>query len=547
MELIPIKSTIFARVIAAVVAVGIALLTAGCREDDGSGYIFKYDISANPQTLDPQMANDPNAETIIRNVYMGLLCANADGSLSAGCAEDWYVSDDGLVYKFRLRQDIFWIDSDDFERQCTAEDFVYGFWRLFIPETKAPRAEEYFCIKNAERVNKGAVKDKSQLGVKATGEFELEITLETPNPRFALLLSEPPAMPCNEEFFLESQGRYGLDAECTPSNGAFYVKSWNYDPYTITDNNNLILRRNNKNSAAKRVYPGGLNFFIEDESDFVSDFITGTTSCIAVTDEGAAQISGEFNVERFSNITTGLIFNRSFELFKNEDFLRAMSLLANREAIGKALAHFDTASDIVPAQVSMLDKGYRELVGTAGERDYNAAEAKRCLENALPLLDRELFIGARILVPDSTAADAVSFVMQEWQGKLGFYCVVEVAEGAEYRRRLESGDFELAVVDLSGSYNSPAAYLSAFRRGDPVNYGGFFDIELEQLMERAEVAADLSESAELYFKAEQLVLERVGFVPLYYKNEYFYTDPDTADIIYNPFSKTVDFSAAKRF
>ncbi|MBS7369169.1 MAG: hypothetical protein KIG62_03345, partial [Oscillospiraceae bacterium] len=61
MELIPIKSTIFARVIAAVVAVGIALLTAGCREDDGSGYIFKYDISANPQTLDPQMANDPNA------------------------------------------------------------------------------------------------------------------------------------------------------------------------------------------------------------------------------------------------------------------------------------------------------------------------------------------------------------------------------------------------------------------------------------------------------------------------------------------------------
>ncbi|MBS7368879.1 MAG: hypothetical protein KIG62_01830, partial [Oscillospiraceae bacterium] len=141
----------------------------------------------------------------------------------------------------------------------------------------------------------------------------------------------------------------------------------------------------------------------------------------------------------------------------------------------------------------------------------------------------------------------VSFVMQEWQGKLGFYCVVEVAEGAEYKKRLESGDFELAVVDLSGSYNSPAAYLSAFRRGDLANYGGFFDNELEQLMERAEVAADLSESAELYFKAEQLVLERVGFVPLYYKNEYFYTDPDTADIIYNPFSKTVDFSAAKRF
>ena len=53
------------RALAAVIAAGAALCTAGCRNDDGSGYIFKYTITANPGTLDPQIANDPNAEVII--------------------------------------------------------------------------------------------------------------------------------------------------------------------------------------------------------------------------------------------------------------------------------------------------------------------------------------------------------------------------------------------------------------------------------------------------------------------------------------------------
>lgn len=545
--MIIIRTGIFSRIAAAVLSAVLLIVMTGCSDDDGSGYVFKYDISANPGTLDPQIANDPNAETIIRNVFMGLLVSNSDGSLSAGCAEDWYVSDDGLIYTFRLRQDIYWIDSADFEQQVTAEDFVFGFQRLFLPETKAPRAEEYFCIKNSQPIYRGMLKDVEQLGVKALNTFELEITLDTPNPRFPSLLSEPPAMPCSREFFLKSQGRYGLDAECTPSNGAFYVKSWDYSPYAITDVNNLILRSNKKNSAVTNVFPSGLNFFIEEDSDFVADFVGGTTSCIAVTDEAAAEISGDYNVQRFSNITTGLIFNRKFELFKNEDFRLALAHLTDREQIAKALPHFETANAVVPAEVSMLEKSYRSLAGEISLPQYDEQLSRRYFEAAADSINRDKFIGARIIVPDNYAADAVSFLMQAWQREYGFYCVVEVLSEAQYRSRLESGDFELAVIDLSGSYNSPAAYLESFCRSDPKNYGAFSDSEFQKLMSQAEKAVDLSESAALYSEAEQLLLSRAGFVPLYYKNEYFFSSADTADIIYNPFSKTVYFGLAKRF
>lgn len=539
-----IKDTI-RRALAAVLAAGLAICTAGCREDDGSGYIFKYTITANPGTLDPQIANDPNAEVVICNVYMGLLTANADGSLSEGAAEDYDVSDDGLVYTFRLRQDVYWYGSDNFEQQCTAADFVNGFRRLFLPETRAPRAEEYYCIKNAKPINIGAVADASILGVKALSDFVLEITLEQPDPRFPQLLTEAPAMPCNEEFFQRSQGRYGLTADCTPSNGAFYVKSWTYSKYAITDTNNLILRRNAKNSAARQVFPSGLNFFIEDDDSAVSDFLAGTTSCIAVTDEQTSQIDGEYPRQEFADITTGLIFNKKYAPFADKEFRMALALLADREKIAQT-SSFAAARAVVPAQVSMLDKSYRELA-EASAPDYDVTRAQALYQQALPSLDKDLFEGARIIVRDESAAQAVSWLMQEWQREFGFYCVVETLSDSEYRARLLSGDFEAAVIDLSGGYNSPEAYLEAFSRKNAANYGGYADPQFEALLSSAQTALGLADSAEIYAQAEQLLLDSAAFVPLYYKNEYFYTAKDCADIVYNPFTKRVDFSQAKKF
>ena len=516
---------------------------SGCSSDDGLDRVFKYDISANPETLDPQIADEPNSDVIIQNLFMGLMKENSDGSISGGVAKDYVVSDDGLTYDFKLRQDIYWIDGDEFEVQCTADDFVFGFHRLFAPETRSPRAEEYFCIKNSELLNSGKLTDFSMLGVKATGKFELRITLEYPNSRFPALLAEPPAMPCNEEFFLKSQGKYGLSAECTPSNGAFYLKTWTYDPYAITDTNNLILGRNYKNAEAYEICPSGLNFFIEDEENFITDFLNGEVLCISATNDEKGLIKGNFGCEEYNNITCGLIFNRKFQLFANSDFCKALSLLADRDAIISAIPEFDIAGGVVPEQV----KGYRDIVGDCDVAEYNAEKAREYFEKAEPKLDNSLFSGARIIVPDSTAQTAVSYIMQEWQREFGFYCVVEVLDSYEYQSRLKSGDYEIAVIELSGDYDSPMAYLEQFRKGNSKNYGSFSNSEFEELIKSADDAVEAEEASEICFRAEQLLIDKCGFLPLYYKNVYFFTAEDCTEIVYNPFSETIDFTLAKRF
>lgn len=516
---------------------------SGCKSEPKADKIFKYDILSNPGTLDPQQANDSISNTIIENIYLGLLTVDGEGAVSEGVASEYSVSEDGLVYNFKLREDIFWVSNDNFEKQCIAEDFVYGFKRLFLPVTGSARAADYYCIKNSKEFHNG---ESDELpAVRALGDFELEITLAYPNPRFAAMLAEPPAMPCCEEFFLKSQGKYGLSANCTASNGAFYVRRWNYDPHATTEGvNYLVLNRNAKNAETLGVAPSGLNFFIT-KGGLYSDFVGGTTHCLAVSDSEKQPSRKDFNVDEFCNTTCGLVFNNEFQLFKTTDFRRALSCLADQSTISAAISNLETAKGIVPERVTVAGDNYRETTGGCELLGYDPQKAREFYQSAKPLLDTSLFTSSRVIVCSDSAKTAVSYILQEWQREFGFYCIVETLSEKEFKDRLQSGDYEIAAVELSGKYNSPSAFLEQFCAGSTENYGRFEDGEFEKLLNSANEAADPSKSAELFHEAEQRLIDTAAFVPLFYKNEYFFTVKKSEGIVYNPFSKTINFMKAK--
>ena len=198
--------------------------------------------------------------------------------------------------------------------------------------------------------------------------------------------------------------------------------------------------------------------------------------------------------------------------------------------------------------VTLLDKPYREFAGDKLTPDYSVEKSQEYYQNALPRLDTSLFSGARIIMRENETASAMlSVIMQEWQREFGFYCVVEELSEADFSARLSSGDYEIAVQELSGSVNSPGAYLQAFTTDGAGNYSGYHSADSDGLIKAAQRAADLADSAKLYAKAEQSIINGAAFIPLYYKNEYFCINKDFADIYYDPFNKTVDFTNAKAF
>lgn len=524
----------------------LAISLSSCREDDGAGYIFSMDIAENPDTLDPQIAGDYSSLLIISNMYVGLLTEQNDGTIGEGVAESYEVSEDGLVYTFELKNTYYWVDNDEFEAPCTANDFVFAFQRLFNPQTQAPKAADFFIIKNSKAINQGLITDFSKLGVYADGDYRLIIKLETPNPALPQLLTTAAALPCNEEFFYKSQGKYGLRSETTAANGAFYISQWQYDQWG--ENNNIILRRNDKYTENATVYPYGLNFLIDDGVAF-DNFKNGSTDSYAASGAEAEQLlQGKFKSEKYVNSTIGFMFNLKEEPFSNEAFRLALMYATDRELFAQSLDGYDTASAIIPPEVKILNQNYRETADGEIAPAYSLSKAQSLMKTALQELDRDYLNSLTLIVPDDVEIkENISYILQQWQKDLGFFCKVEALSDAQLESRIKSGDYSFAITKLGSDYNSPKAFLSRFLTGNSQNYTGFKSAEFKELLDGAEQADSLSESAELYRKAEAEVLSKAVFIPLFYRSEYFFYNMDCADISYNPFSGIVIYKDAKEF
>lgn len=78
-------------------------------------------VSAEITTLDTTQATDRNTFTVIEQIFEGLYRFNAEDELElALAAEPAIISEDGLTYTFKLREDAKWSNGTP----VTANDFV---------------------------------------------------------------------------------------------------------------------------------------------------------------------------------------------------------------------------------------------------------------------------------------------------------------------------------------------------------------------------------------------------------------------------------------
>lgn len=519
-----------------------AVLSA-CKEDDGSGYIFKMNIENNPQNLDPQMATDKESILIISNMMQGLVKEQPSGAIVPAAAESFEMSDDGLVYTFHLHRDSVWSSLAEFSEPVTADDFLYAFQRIFDPATKSPYMEDYAIIKNGNEVFRG-IKSMDELGVKAPDDYTLEITLNYPYYDFLTLLSKTAAMPCSRSFFELSKGRYGVAAETAASNGAFYLKEWNFDPYW--NNNYIIMRRNSAYSEKNQVYPYGLNFFIKGSTDSdLTDFSAGTIQC-CVTDEYDEKLFSENNVCSASSKTVGLAFNAGSQYFGSERIRSALAASVNRESYAPSLpANLTEAYGIIPRSVTVQGKNYRDLMPDKMISVYNT-EFAGLWTNALKSAGIEAVDNVKITVSEKfSGTDMIYELTDRWRSDLMFYCGVEIVSENEYNEKLENGEYDIALIELGAEQNSAYEFLSNMTK-NPC-FKGYMNTDFMSDLAASASAVSLSSGAELLNNAEKAVIDDCMFVPLCYENEYLVYSSDAADIAYYPFTGVVSFEKAKYF
>jgi len=148
---------------------------------------INMNLGTEPPTLDPNLATDTTSVQAVELLWLGLTDFD-DNDLSTipEIATEWSASDDGLVWTFKMRNDVQWVHYDpaaktvEVKGPVTANDIVYSVKRCIDPATASDYAYVDYIIKNAQAVNTGESTDLDSIGVRAVDDYTVEFTLEQP-------------------------------------------------------------------------------------------------------------------------------------------------------------------------------------------------------------------------------------------------------------------------------------------------------------------------------------------------------------------------------
>ena len=123
----------------------IAFLFTGGVDEERADLVFAS--SSEHNNLDPQQLSWSHDIRIVENLFEPLVKIKIpELTPEPGVAESWTVSEDGLVYTFKLRSDAKWSNGDPVK----ASDFLYAWRRAMLPDMVAYYTSLFWVIDGAE-------------------------------------------------------------------------------------------------------------------------------------------------------------------------------------------------------------------------------------------------------------------------------------------------------------------------------------------------------------------------------------------------------------
>ena len=122
-------------------------IIVSCQNEESNfddSQVFRYNEHSNITSLDPVFAKDQRNIWAVNQLYNGLVQFDDSLHVKPSIAKNWDISEDGKVYTFSLRDDVYFHKHDvfgnDSTRVVTAYDFEYSFHRLLDKNVASPGA-----------------------------------------------------------------------------------------------------------------------------------------------------------------------------------------------------------------------------------------------------------------------------------------------------------------------------------------------------------------------------------------------------------------------
>lgn len=461
-----------------------------------------------PKSLDPHFVSGTWENIVVGDFFTGLTTDAADASMIPGAAESWTISDDGLTYTFKLREQT-WSDGTP----LTAEDFVYSWRRLLDPANGAEYAYLLHVLKNGQAINEGKQTDPTALGAEAVDPRTLKVTLEYPAGYFLQQLTHYTAYPVPRHV-IEAKGADWVKPGNIAVNGPFVPVEWSPHNRIVADKNTKFYDAANVKLDKVIYYPDEdraavAKRFRAGEIDWANDFASAEYETLKREIGEQAVISPYLGTYYY-------IFNGLKKPFDDVRVRRALSMAIERDAITQKILKTGeiSAYGIVPPQTGTYGAG-EKLAWAEMPYKERVAEAKKLLAEAGYGPDNPLKVELSYNTSENHKKIAVA-VQAMWK-PLGVQAELLNREVKVQYDALKQKQFEVARAAWIADYNDPQNFLALLEtKTGPNNYGSYSNPEFDKLMAEQTRATDQAKRDELMHQAEKLALADEAWAPIYF-------------------------------
>ena len=488
-------------------------------ETTEGGDTFTFAIVNDPDSLDPGWTDNTFATPIFSNMSEGLVRYDLDSNLVPGAAEEWDISEDGMVYTFTIRSDAKWSDGTD----LTAYDFEYAWKRVLDPEFASRASNKmYPYIKNAEKYFKGeaAIED---VGIVAIDDKTLEITLETPTSFILSIMATWTYYPVNQAVVSENPD-WTKNPDTYISNGPFKLVKYNLG-------DELILEKNEYYWDADAVSLGRIVFkFIPELSTALSAFESGAVDGIKeVPSSEVPRLRSDVSFTPVPTFSTSYyLINTQQEALNDPRVRKALSMALDRtEIIEDVLqASYSPAMGHVPPGYVTNGEDFREVGGyydlgpTAKIEEAQALLAEAGYPNGEGFPELELGY-----YTNEVAKKVAESMQQMWKKNLNVDFKITSAEWSVFFVDVQNLDYGICAMGDLGTFLHPMAFLGTFPSEDPPLATGWANAEYDQLLKDIIAETDEAKATELMHRAEDIFMNDHVLIPTYHKNEQLMMQP----------------------
>ena len=462
--------------------------------------------AAEPNTLDPQSARGNSASAILYDLFVGLTTMDANGKVIPGLAEKWEVSDDGLTYRFHLRNDIVWSDGTP----ITAEDFVYSGRRLVNPETAALFAAFFYPVKGARQIIRGGAAVET-LGVFADDERTVRYELAAPAPYFPQILATNAAAPVPRHVIAEHARRWTRPGTMV-SSGPYVLSEWVPQSYLRVEKNDKFYAADAVSIDTVVFHPTqntatSLNRFRTGELDIVLNFPPGEIGWLRDNMTEELRISPALAIYYF-------LFNHRKPPFDDPRVREALSISVDRAGMIEKLVN----TGVTPAH-RLTPPALSEYQPPA--QDWPRLPMPQRLAKARELLAAAGFSRANPLtftlkIDSLEESRKIAIALMAMWRSIGVQASIENSDLATLNKLSRTGTYEVMRYAWFAPYDDPETFLALLESRNPNNLSGYSNPAYDALIRQARSTLDPPARRARLAEAEQIALADFPVMPLYF-------------------------------